>query len=75
MGGEGHGVETTATEHQAGGSRLTAHDTPHIVTIPLPPARRSFLMADRDFALPNSTSRLLVELLSIHPTNSALPSI
>jgi len=75
MGGEGHGVETTATEPQAGGSRLTVRDMPHTATIPFPPVRRSFLMVDGDFTLPNPTSRLLVELLSIRPINSALPSI
>ena len=79
MGGEGHGVETTATEPQAGRNRLMVCDTPHTsvkaATIPLLPVRRSFLMVDGDFTLPNYTPRSLVELLSIHLTNPALPSI
>jgi hypothetical protein len=79
MGGESHGVETTATEPQAGGNRLMVLDVPHTsartATTPLQPAHRSSLMVDRDFTLPNSAPRSLVELLSILPTNSALLSI
>ena len=71
MGSEGHGVETTATEPQAGGTQLMVRGTPHTsakpATMPLLPARRSFLMVDGDFTFPDSTPRSLVELLSIAP--------
>jgi len=78
MGGESFGVEKTTTEPEAGGNRLRVGNMSHTgaeaATIPLLPARRSFLMVDGDFVLPNSTHWPLVELLSIHPTNPALPS-
>ena len=52
MGDEGYGVEKTTTEPQTGGNRLRARNMSHTsakaATIPLLPARRSFLMVDGD---------------------------
>jgi len=77
MGGKGHGVETTTTESQAGGNRLMIRDMSHTsikaATIPLLPARRSFLMFNGDLYF--RTLHFGCLPLSIHPTNPALPSI
>jgi len=77
MGGKGHGVETTTTESQAGGNRLMIRNTSHTsvkaATIPLLPARRSFLMVTGDLYF--RTLHFGCLSLSIHPTNPALPSI
>ena len=51
---------------------IMSHATASAATIPLLPARRSFLMVDGDFILPSSTPRSLVEPLSIHPISPSI---
>lgn len=55
--------------------RNTPHSSVEAATIPLLPARRSFLMVDRDFVTSELYASVACRTVIYPPPNPALPSI